>query len=202
MPIWTMQVPINGSNDVTVIQVCTTMGKVIILNIYNDCTHSDMIHKIRSFLTDCRGMLTMQDSGHMIWCGDFNCHHPMWDEECNNHLFTVAATTRAELLISLISDFRMSMALPPGTPMLQLLAMGNWTRVDNVFVSEGLVDHVVVCNTDPQQRGPCTDHVLVLTTVELKILEREEEACRNFRETEWDDFKEELAERLIHIPGP
>jgi len=117
----------------------------------------------------------------------------MWDEEHNNHLFTVAAMTRAELLISLVADFRMSMVLPPGTPMLQLLATGNWTRVDNVFVSEGLVDRIVICDTDPQQRGPCTDHMPVLTMVELKVLEREEEAQGNFGETEWDDFRE-LAE--------
>jgi len=25
---------------------------------------------------------------HMIWLGDFNRHHPEWDEERNSHLFT------------------------------------------------------------------------------------------------------------------
>src|SRR5882724_8944770 len=94
------------------------------------------------------------------------------------------------------------MALPPGTPMLQSLATGNWTKVDNVFVSEGQVNCIVICNMDPWQRGPCTDHVPVLTMVELEVLVREEEACRNFRETEWDDFREELAKQLTHIPGP
>src|SRR6266481_2002222 len=61
---WT-QVPINSSNDVTAVQVCTAAGKVIILNIYNNCTHLDTIHKIHSFLTDRCGMLMMQDLGHM-----------------------------------------------------------------------------------------------------------------------------------------
>jgi len=46
---------------------------------------------------------------------------------------------------------------------------------------------------DPQKRCPCTDHVLVLTMVELKVPVREKETCRKFREMEWDDFREELA---------
>src|SRR6266481_1666324 len=198
---WT-QVLINNSNDVTAIQVCTVAGKVTVLNIYNDCTYSDTIHTIHSFLTSHRGMLTAQDTGHMIWCGDFNCHHPMWDEERNSHLFTTTEMTRAELLISLVADFGMSMALPPGTPTLQSLATGNWTRVDNVFVSGGLVNRVIICDMDPWQRGPSTDHVPVLTTVELEVPAREEEARRNFREMEWDDFREELAMQLDHILGP
>jgi len=139
-----MQVPITGTNDMTTIHVCTAVGKVIILDIYYDCTNADMIYKICSFLTDHCDTLMMQDLGHMIWHGDFNCHHPMWDEECNSHLFTVAAMTGAELLILLIANFGTSMALPLGTTTLQSHAMGNWTRVDNVFFSEGLVNCVVI----------------------------------------------------------
>src|SRR6266481_1027539 len=48
--VW-MQVPLNSSNDVTTVHIYTTFGKVTILNIYNDCTHSDMIYKLYSFLT-------------------------------------------------------------------------------------------------------------------------------------------------------
>ena len=34
----------------------------------------------------------------VIWLGDFNRHHPMWDEERHAHLFTRAALEVAQLL--------------------------------------------------------------------------------------------------------
>src|SRR6266481_7713720 len=196
------QIPFNNSNDVTVVQIRTAQGRVTIFNVYNDCTHLETMHKMRSFLFDQHSTLMLQESDHLVWCGDFNCHHPMWDEESNSHLFTTAATARADPLISLLADFGMVMALPKGVPTLQSLATGNWTRVDNVFVSEGLADQVVICDTDPRQRGPGTDHVPVLTTIEFAIPARSEETRRNFRETDWEKFREELAEQLSDIPAP
>ena len=72
----------------------------------------------------------------MMWCRDFNQHHLMWDEECNSHLFAVASAASAELLISLLADFDMSMLLLKGIPTLQSMATKNWIRVDNIFASK------------------------------------------------------------------
>ena len=47
-----------------------------------------------------------------MWCGDFNRHHPMWDEERNRHLFTVQALEESLKLITLAADHDMYMALP------------------------------------------------------------------------------------------
>src|SRR6266481_7705694 len=189
-----VKIPFNNSNDITVVQIHTTQGRVTIFNVYNDCTHLETLHKMCSFLFDQHSMLMLQELDHLVWCSNFNCHHPMWDEEHNSHLFTMAATARADLLISLIADFRMVMALPKGVPTLQSLTTGNWTHVDNIFVSEGLADQVIICDTDPRQRGPGTDHVPVLTIIEFAIPARSEETQRNFREMDWEKFREELAE--------
>jgi len=27
-------------------------------------------------------------SQHVVWLGDFNAHHPLWDKDWNSHLFT------------------------------------------------------------------------------------------------------------------
>ena len=54
----------------------------------------------------------------MLWCGDFNHYHPMWDEERNHQLFTTTVTTEAEKLITLLADYNMAMALPKHTPTL------------------------------------------------------------------------------------
>ena len=85
----------------------------------------------------------------LIWCGDFNRHHAMWDEERNHHLFMASATTEAELLISLLAEFNMTMALPRGIPTLQAMNTKNWTRVDNVFTTENLAESLICCDTDP-----------------------------------------------------
>src|SRR6266481_4194791 len=169
------QIPFNNSSDITVVQICTAQGRVTIFNVYNNSTHLETMHKMCSFLFDQCSTLMSQESDHLVWCGDFNCHHPMWDKECNSHLFTTAAAAKANLLISLVADFGMVMALPKGVPTLQLLATGNWTCVDNIFVCEGLVDQVIICDTDPRQRGPGTDHVPVLTTIKFAIPARSEE---------------------------
>src|SRR6266481_1878718 len=102
-----VQIPFNNSNDITVVQICTTQGRVTIFNVYNDCTHLETMQKMCSFLFDQRSMLMSQELVHLVWCGNFNCHHPMWDDECNSHLFTTAAAARANPLISLIADFGM-----------------------------------------------------------------------------------------------
>ena len=47
----------------------------------------------------------------VIWLGDFNRHHPLWDEERNAHLFTKAALMAAQTLLDLISKYDMQMTL-------------------------------------------------------------------------------------------
>ena len=61
----------------------------------------------------------------MLWGGDLNCHHPVWDKERNHHLFTAAETRDVEELISLIADYNMVMALPKCMPILKSMATKN-----------------------------------------------------------------------------
>src|SRR6266481_3703192 len=138
----------------------------------------------------------------MIWCGNFNRHHPLWDEERNNHLFTASAALAVQLLMSLIEDYNMVMILPKNILTLQSLATKNWTRVDNVFATANTEELVVICDMDPRLMGPGTDHVPMLTTLEISIPQREETECRNFREVDWEKFREELESQLGSIPEP
>ena len=75
----------------------------------------------------------------------------------------------AQLLIDLLEDYDMAMLLPKGIPMLQSMATKNWTGVDNVFAMHNMECLVVVCDTDPRLRGPGTDHVPILTTLDLEV---------------------------------
>ena len=126
----------------------------------------------------------------------------MWDEERNHHLFTASATTEAELLISLLAEFNMTMALPRGIPTLQAMSTKNWTWVDNVFTTENLAESLICCDTDPCRHGPGTDHVPILTITDLEVQQRTAGSFRDFRSTNWENFHEELVQQLEDIPDP
>jgi len=63
----------------------------------------------------------------MMWLGDFNRHHPFWDEERNDHLFMMAALVSSQKILDLLADYSMTQTLPKDTPTLQASSTGNWT---------------------------------------------------------------------------
>ncbi|RPD60340.1 hypothetical protein L226DRAFT_425626, partial [Lentinus tigrinus ALCF2SS1-7] len=69
----------------------------------------------------------------LIWLGDFNRHHPSWDDPANHHLFTTDNLRRAEVLINYLTRFSLEQALPPSLPTLEATRTKNHTRPDNVF---------------------------------------------------------------------
>ena len=138
----------------------------------------------------------------MLWCGDFTQHHPLWDEEWNKHLFTAGAASAVQLLLSLIEDYDIIMLLPKGLPTMQSTATKNWTLVNNVFTMANMEGLVVVCDTDPVQRGPGTDHVPILTMLDISVPHRDEERWSDFRGTDWDEFRKVLGAQLSAIPEP
>ena len=142
------------------------------------------------------------ESDHMMWCRDFNRHHPLWDEERNGHLLIAGVSAAAQLLIALLEDFNMVILLPEGIPMLQSMVTKNLTRVDNVFAMYNTEHLVVACDTDLRQWGPDTNHVPVLTTLDLVILAAAATSHRNFRATDWPKFHQTLTDQLDNIPGP
>ena len=75
------QVPLEGSNDVTIIRFRLPQGQITIFNIYNDCTHSDTLGLLQHFLDKNVAGFLADDTDQMIWCGDFNHHRPLWDKE-------------------------------------------------------------------------------------------------------------------------
>ena len=63
----------------------------MIFNIYNDCYHSRTETRLRTFIQDHAARLLDNENATMIWAGDFNRHHPLWDRNEDTHLFTVRA---------------------------------------------------------------------------------------------------------------
>src|ERR1700730_13740264 len=78
------------SGDVTVTQIKGPWGKVTILNIYNNGNNDAMISALTKFHRENVTLLENPDKEdtHVIWLGDFNRHHPHWDDVADTRLFT------------------------------------------------------------------------------------------------------------------
>ena len=112
----------------------------------------------------------------------------MWDEERNHHLFMVSASSTADVLISHLVEFHLSMALPKGLPTLEAMCTKNWMHVDNVFMSEGLMELLICCDTTPGLRGPGTDHVPIHTITNTGIPPTTLELYQNYKTVDWKTF--------------
>ena len=131
-----------ASNDVTGVRIHGTYRTICIINIYNDCANNGSLTVVEEFMRrrEERARLGTRGRERVIWLGDFNRHHPIWDEERNSHLFMRAALEASQPLLDLISIYNMQMVLPKNIPTLEACATKNFTRVDNVFCSVELVD--------------------------------------------------------------
>ena len=159
------------------------------LNVYNDRTHNRTLEELSRFLMQNATKVHPSQDDHMFWLGDFNRHHPMWDEEQNSHLFTTSVLNSAQKLLDLLADFSMVQALPKDIPMLQSSSSGNWTRPDNIFCTDHSEEILVLCTTDPGQRGPKMDHVPILTELDLAVPLAPNTEMWNYRAVNWKEFK-------------
>ncbi|KIN94669.1 hypothetical protein M404DRAFT_83027, partial [Pisolithus tinctorius Marx 270] len=190
------------SPDVVVTRIRTSKGIYTLFNVYNDCTHDRTVEAMGSFLADNIRNIRPTEDDQMIWLGDFNRHHPLWDEDRNHHLFTTTALTSAQKLLELTADYAMIQALPKGIPTLQSSSSGNWTRPDNVFCTELALESLVSCSTSPEDRGPNTDHVPILTSIDTSLTPSPSIPVLNYREVDWKKFNNTLKKELAKIGPP
>ena len=99
----------------------------MLFGLYIDGHHSDTLHLLDVYLHTHRATTNPGPPNHMLWCSNFNCHHRLWDEEHNRHLFTMAALRESEVLLGIVADHRMVMVLPRDIPTLEAMATKNWT---------------------------------------------------------------------------
>jgi len=179
------------SKDVVVIQLKTSGGHCTVFNMYNDNNHDETIEELEWFLDANIQELHPTEGDHMLWLGDFNRHHPLWDEDRNSHLFMAAALEASGKILELVADYGMVQILPKDIPTLQSSSTRNWTRPDNAFCTEHTSELLVSCNTAPERRGPKTDHLPVLTILEMTTTASDENPPWNYRSVDWDKFRSE-----------
>ena len=159
------------SSDVTAIQVKGEWGLLTLINVYNDGNNNETINKLSRFQQTIRGAAQEEEEArtHTIWLGDFNRHHPHWDDPSDTRLFTSEATRAAEVLIETLAENDLVMALPSGLQTHCHNVTKRWTRLDQVFISEHSENLVISCDTLTEHRGANTDHLPIRTELNLKL---------------------------------
>ncbi|KAF8055948.1 Endonuclease/exonuclease/phosphatase, partial [Lyophyllum atratum] len=182
------------STDITAVRFNGDFGHLSLFNVYNDCTHNDSLTCLSTFLSSSLHLARPSARDHMLWLGDFNRHHPLWETVDNRHLNSSDEAIRP--LLSLIRDYEMELTLPPGLPTLQT-ALDRWTRPDNVWCSHSDTNPIISCDVVAHLRPPITDHLPVITVVELPLPRTSSPPSRHFQAAEWKEFNESLKEKLL-----
>ena len=196
----TLKIP--DTNDITAIQMTGQNGDLTIFNIYNDCRNTKTEDALRKYLRENANEIWRGPDKHMLWCGDFNRHHPLWDRDEDTHLFTTDALNKASRLIELLADYGMDMLLPKGVPTLQHMRSKRYSRPDNVFGTRSIANSVTRCVVKAAARPTKTDHFPIITVLELPQERVRPTPSYDFRMADWDDFRENLQIRLTEIPEP
>lgn len=97
------------SYDVTGVHLHGQFRVICIINVYNDCKNNRSLRVVEEFMRGGEERRREGPEGRekVIWLGDFNRHHPVWDEERNTHLFTKVALEAAQPLLNMISKHNM-----------------------------------------------------------------------------------------------
>jgi endonuclease/exonuclease/phosphatase family metal-dependent hydrolase len=185
-------IPIMHS-DITGIHFKGVNGSLSVINIYNEITNNDTMSYLDSFLDANICMVRPTEADHMIWLGDFNRHHPMWEDDTNSHLFE--PENYITPLLDLLYKHDMFLALPKGIPTFQTNA-GRWTRPDNVWRTSTQTDPIQRCDVIPNIRPPLADHMPVITVVDLPLPRSAAPQSLDFRSADWPAINKALKIRL------
>jgi len=176
------------STDITAIELTGDFGSVSFYNVYNACENSDTLFKLQDFWNQRHPPQRSDNANNMVWVGDFNRHHPLWDDPSSICLFTPANLDAASVLVNLVGTFGMEMPLLVGIPTLETFRTGSLLRPDNVFCSAPLSPAFIECQTRPELHLACTDHFPITGTLDLTPERSAPPAWRNWKSVQWGEF--------------
>jgi hypothetical protein len=136
-----------------------------------------------------------------MWLGDFNRHHPLWDNDDQEQLFTNRALQDANHLIQAAMHAEMLMALPKGINTYQT-PHRTWTRPDNVWVTTDLIDLVVRCNIAPEMRPVNADHLPILMELDVGVDRSQVVESYAWTKVDPDTYRDALREAFTAKVGP
>ena len=186
------------SSDVMVVQFSSTWGKLMIFNIYNEGECNSTINLLTKYQKDNQSSLDNSCDGdaHQIWLGDFNRHHPYWDDPSDLRLFTGTAIVVAESLIEVVAEAGLDMVLPSSIATYCHSVMKCWSRLNHVFMSKVSLNVIITCNALTNHRGINTDHIPIVTKLNMGVAISKAKPIPNFRDIDWKEFFKALANLL------
>ena len=189
------------SGDAILIELKTRTNTTDIYNVYVDCKHSNTLLTVDDSIKKRHPPSSPQSrSRDIVITGDFDRHHPMWEEDRNHHMFNKHNLNEAQIIIDIIAVHGLIQALPKNFPTLQSTSTKNWTRPDNTFISTSLMDRLIKCTTLPHLHPICTDHISTLTILDTSIHPPKAFTRWNYKKANWERFEETLKEKLSNIP--
>lgn len=194
---------IPDNNDITAIRIKGEFGCVSVFNVYNPCDSDNTQEVLNEYLLSNRGDFYGGEDKHVIWCGDFNRHHQLWDRDEDTDLFRGTYAKRAQKFVEILAEHDMAMALPKGIPTIRTHRSKRYTRPDNVFVTGHTLTHLIRCEVDATWRPPNTDHFPIVTVLDLPMEKTTAQPTRNYRMTDWEEFREAVLKKLesLRLPG-
>jgi len=136
---------------------------------------------------------------HNLWIGDFNRHHPHWDDLGNTRLFTKEALKAADMLIKVVAEAGLIMALLGGTPTHYHNVTKRWSRLNQVFLSKHSENLLIACDAQTEHRGINMDHLAILTELKLEASTNIEKLTLNFHKVDWAEFGKLLEKQLTNL---
>ncbi len=133
----------------------------------------------------------------IIILGDFNRHHSTWEAMHNNHL--TSPDRLLNLLLDLVVNMRLEMALPRDTPTLESRNTGNWTQPDNIWRNADSPSPFISCNVDPTLWPAYTDHLLIISVIDLTYIPSRRAERFNYKNVDWKSYKEALEDNLTEV---
>jgi hypothetical protein len=117
-------------------------------------------------------------------------------------MFTRQAHDTAETLLKAVADLGMDMALAKRTPTHRHNVTKKWTRLDQVFISEHLLEAVIICDTLPEEHRVNMDHIPIVTVIDVELTKAPAQVTRNFRDVDWEKFRNMLEDKLVALGPP
>ena len=96
----------------------------------------------------------------------------------------------------------MTMTLPKNIPTLQATHTKNLTQPNNVFCGNGTFELIRQCMMLLHLQPPCTDHFLIMTTLDTSMVQSPDLPKLNWWQVNWGNFHEHLVTWLNELLTP
>jgi hypothetical protein len=180
------------------VRIHTQHHTLTIINVYNANENNNTISSLSDAWEKHKLDFLPMPSTKLILLGDFNRHHPTWEGNENAHL--TSPDRLLNPLLELIINMRLKMILPRSIPTLEARHGGQWTRPDNVWRNTDTESTILACEVQSNLRPVNTDHLPIITTLDLSYYPSKTDTRFNFKMADWDKFKNKVKSDLENSP--